>query len=108
MYLQDITLAHGPTHYIYGSQGTGTDDCKSRWLYYMSTLPEGHPDIREGSFPLLDYQKWGFPEPKPVVGKKGTYMIVDTSGIHCRGIAPVGTVRKTAKLHYRLNPFDTI
>lgn len=106
MYLQDITLAHGPTGFILGSHIN--DERKLKWLYHMSTLPVGHPDIREGSFPLLDHKKWGFDDPKFITGGKGTYIIVDTCGFHCRGLATPGTVRKTAKLHYRFNPFDLV
>ena len=106
MYLQDIDLSHGPTYFTYSSHIN--DERKLKWLYYVSNLPAGHEDIREGSFPLKDYKKWGFDDPKPVVGPKGTYFICDTCGFHSRGVAKPGTVRKTAKLHYRFNPFDLI
>lgn len=104
LYLQDVKLEHGPTYFIYGSHIN--DERKLRFLYEMSNLPTGHPDIRDGSFPLKDYKKWGFEEPKPVLGKAGTYLICDTSGFHSRGYAKPGTVRSTAKLHYRFNPFE--
>lgn len=104
MYLQDITLKHGPTNFIFGSHINR--DNKLKYLYDMSTLPKGHPDIREGSFPLKDHKKYGFPDPTPVTGKKGTYFVCDTSGFHSRGVATPGTVRVTAKLHYRFNPFE--
>lgn len=103
MYLQDIRLEHGPTYYIYGSHIN--DERKLKYLYYMSNLPAGHEDIREGSFPLKDYDKWGYESPRSVTGPKGTYFICDTSGFHSRGYAKPGTKRTTAKLHYRFNPF---
>ena len=139
VFFEDTAMDNGPLHYVLGSHRN--TEGRLRWLHHTS-LPPAVEALREPSFRLQStpaygmrgkseddvtaenedeaavLQRMGFQPAKPVLplpGVKRTLALVDTSGLHRRGRAAPGTVRRSMRLGGdtdggvpRLNPFRAI
>lgn len=110
-----VTIDHGPLHFMRGS--AHNTKAKLKWIYSITRPPaleaikesslrykgnasnDGMSDILRPVLPLNSFQR--------------TLIIADTSGIHHRGFAAPGTVRRTYRVQSGLdgglrreNPFE--
>jgi hypothetical protein len=99
VYPEDAVLEDGPLHYARGSHELTA--AKLAWLH-ESTLPPAKEAMIEPALRLrLSPEETGFASALPVLplpGAKRTLVIADTSGIHHRGRATVGTIRRSWRL----------
>jgi len=95
-----VTIDHGPLHFMLGSS-TNSEE-KLRWVYNV-TIPPAIEAIQEPSFryrgnPVEDKMSDQIRPVLPLQEYKRTLIIADTSGIHHRGFAVEGTVRRTLRV----------
>jgi hypothetical protein len=127
LYGEDIEDRHGPFTFVFGSHANS--EKKLRWLYKSSNDPPPYGPSSYGSFRIGEYGEnggnptalsredetsFGLPERQGVTGKSLMLLIADVSGLHARGGAEVGQIRRTFVLHGhdndgglpRRNPFS--
>mmetsp|Transcript_5297 Transcript_5297/g.7798 ORF Transcript_5297/g.7798 Transcript_5297/m.7798 type:complete len:853 (-) Transcript_5297:7-2565(-) len=127
LYAEDIDPSQGPLSYVKGSHVN--DEKKLRWLHEISNSPPVYGPGSYGSFRMdsvycntdISQQSfnetiWGYPKRTSIVGQKMTLVVADVSGLHARGMAIPGKLRRTFILSGgsegassgglpRLNPF---
>eukprot|EP00656_Telonema_subtile_P012924 TRINITY_DN16542_c0_g1_i3.p1 TRINITY_DN16542_c0_g1~~TRINITY_DN16542_c0_g1_i3.p1 ORF type:complete len:788 (+),score=168.65 TRINITY_DN16542_c0_g1_i3:78-2441(+) len=108
----DTVIEHGPLNYVKGSHRN--TEGRLEWIQHAS-LEEAavaEPSLR---FHPRESAPKGFEPAIPVLplpNTKWTLVVADTSGMHCRGQAPPGALRRSLRLFGdndggipRLNPF---
>ncbi|GAB5368066.1 hypothetical protein AAMO2058_001285900 [Amorphochlora amoebiformis] len=106
LYAEDIDESNGPMNFVKGSHRN--DIKKLTWLHQISNYPPVYGPGSYGSFRMdsvdcnADFStksrnetKWGYEERTAVVGEKMTLVVADVSGLHARGIAAPGKLRRT-------------
>lgn len=115
---EPVIIEQGPFYYCDGSHNISFN--RLRWDYHCSLNPKitlekenmkptgafrihNSADNRKESFLL---HKYGFKEPKPLLGDIGTCLFANTRGLHKRGKAEPGTKRYYRSIQYRPHPFQ--
>lgn len=110
----DVTIEKGPLHFMRGS--ARNNESKLRWIYSVTIPPSieaiKEPSLRYNGNAILDKMPDEIRPVLPLKNFQRTLIIADTSGIHHRGPAIPGTVRKTIRVQDdmqggipRLDPF---
>ena len=132
VYAHDVTISDGPLHYVKGSHKMTPQ--KLRWLHKASiglasataqghfgdlispvdglALSAGSEGIGAEHRTAEVLRSLGLPPPTPMVGRRFTLVVADTSGFHCRGIAGAGVNRTSFRPPYgqllRYVPFTAV
>jgi len=127
VYPRNVSVADGPLHFVRGSHRSS--EGKLRWLFERTrandpevvTEPSLRFDVASsgGVQAAAALRAAGLEEAMPVLPlptAKATILVADTSGLHCRGMAPEGTSREALRPMgaendggvKRLNPFRAI
>jgi hypothetical protein len=122
-YLSDVSVEHGPLHIVAGSHVLTPE--KLQWAFETSLIAgdRSHPEYvarcgktgRRGSFGIdvggdgrLPLERLGLEPEQPMLGRANTLFLVDTSGLHRRGVIAEGLVRETARGARRVSPFGNL